>query len=134
MFKTIFFKVEGQFVIFCFLAIKTYSTESIDVSLKRGRNSTRPYCVLFASPLSVTGAPVVACAPLVVSQQIVLYNYDNAILSQGLTVSQVNPFEDTIITTTNFPDVAVSFHLMHTVNSVDCLSQYGYTVLLLNTS
>lgn len=48
------------------------------------------YCVCSA------GGPVVACAPLVVSENITLKQFG---INQ-VTISQGSPFEDTVITTT----------------------------------
>ncbi len=43
------------------------------------------------------GVPVVACAPLVQSEELVLFSYTDGVLTSDFRVAQVSAFEDTII-------------------------------------
>ena len=53
------------------------------------------------------GGPVVSCAPLVMSENIVLNQYG----VREVTLSQGSPFEDTVITTTESRDDVSQFQL-----------------------
>lgn len=57
--------------------------------------------------MTCVGGPILACAPLVRSEDLVLYSYENGVLNRNIRVSQRSPFEDTVITSTGQDPVSI---------------------------